>query len=146
MSVLDRDADHRVAVRKVSRTVPFGRFNPNQLISYFEIRFEQQFGYPYKARPFKDFSIMKALIHRYGEDAGPMVRLLFDDQAGMWREKRVPASILMFSDSYREITERLYGALKTKSQNAIEPEDESEPEEDEYVKVLRQIGEKHGLV
>lgn len=81
-----------------------------ELLLYFANRFKQTHGYDYPVDWIKETAILKSFKERYGENAGPMIKILFDDYSGTWNRSPVTATAL--SRGSKWITDRLYVDLQ----------------------------------
>lgn len=92
---------------------------PRDLLLYFARRFKDSQGFEYNIEWVKEIAILKSFKERYGQDAGPMIALLFDKYNGI-----VAGSVLTitaFSKGSKWIQDKLYIELnqdKIKEQEA----------------------------
>jgi len=84
--------------------------DPKDLLMYFSKRFKEVHGYDYVISWVKEIGILKSFKERYGQDAGPMVELLFDKYAGSINGSVM--TITAFSKGSKWIQDRLYIELQ----------------------------------
>jgi hypothetical protein len=81
-----------------------------QLLLYFCSKFKETQGYDYNVDWVKETSILKAFRDRYGNDAGPMIKLLFDKHNGKINDQVM--TITAFSKGSKWIQDTLYIELQ----------------------------------
>ena len=68
--------------RELVEEVDLVKADARQLLLYFASRYKEIHGFDYVVDWVKDIAILKAFKERYGVDAGPMIRILFDQNKG----------------------------------------------------------------
>ena len=98
-------------VRSEERTeILLTGFEPKDLLIYFANRFKQCHGYEYIISWVKEVAIFKSFTERYGQDAGPMVQLLFDKYDGIINGGVM--TVTAFSKGSKWIQDKLYIELQ----------------------------------
>jgi len=108
------------ATIKIDLVIADGR----QLLTYFIARFKQAHGYDYVSEWVKELSVMKSFKERYGNDAGPMIEILFDKYNGIINDGVM--TVTAFSKGSKWIQDRLYIELQNSRNKANEPKVNSE--------------------
>jgi len=109
------------------------RADARQLLLYFCSRFKEAHGYEYNVDWVKESSILKSFRERYGVDAGPMIKVLFDKRKGKVNDQVM--TITAFSKGSKWIQDTLYIELqqdKIKEENR--PSSEGLMNTDDFLK------------
>jgi len=106
------------------------------LLMYFISRFKQAHGYDYVSEWAKEHSVMKSFKERYGNDAGPMIEILFDKYNGIINDGVM--TVTAFSKGSKWIQDRLYIELQNSRAKAAEPKISTEGlmKSDDFLKRL----------
>ena len=83
---------------------------PKELLIYFANRFKETQGFEYNIEWIKEMAIFKSFKERYGEDAGPMLALLFDKYKCVINGDVLTATA--FTQGAKWIQDKLYIELK----------------------------------
>jgi len=83
---------------------------PKELLIYFANRFKETQGFEYNIEWIKEMAIFKSFKERYGEDAGPMIALLFDKYKCVVNGDVLTATA--FTQGAKWIQDKLYIELK----------------------------------
>jgi hypothetical protein len=107
---------------------------PKELLVYFANRFKETQGFEYNVEWVKEMAIFKSFKERYGEDAGPMVALLFDKYNCVINGDVMTATA--FTQGAKWIQDKLYIELKkdTIRENTPGPSTEGLMRTDEFFK------------
>jgi len=85
----------------------------NQLLKYFLFRFQEVHGYEYKVDSWpKEIKTLNAFKDRYGVDAGPMIKILFDKHNGKLDATNGVITTTAFSKGAKWIQDMLYFDVK----------------------------------
>jgi hypothetical protein len=114
----DYDSKDGIEVSRPSVTLVSNE--PKDLLLYFAGRFKECHGYEYVVSWVKEIAIFKSFMDRYGEDAGPMVELLFDKYSGV--VNNYVMTVTAFSRGSKWIQDKLYIELQqSRKQEAEKP-------------------------
>ena len=83
---------------------------PKELLVYFANRFKETQGFEYNVEWVKEMAIFKSFKERYGDDAGPMIALLFDKYNCVMNGDVLTATA--FTQGAKWIQDKLYIELK----------------------------------
>ena len=83
---------------------------PKELLVYFANRFKETQGFEYNVEWVKEMAIFKSFKERYGDDAGPMISLLFDKYNCVINGDVMTATA--FTQGAKWIQDKLYIELK----------------------------------
>jgi len=112
----DDDYDVVVEVQEITskeelvKELDLTRADARQLLLYFCSRFKETHGYDYNVDWVKETSILKSFRERYGIDAGPMIRHLFDKHKGKINDQVM--TLTAFSKGSKWIQDTLYIELQ----------------------------------
>ena len=87
-----------------------GNATPKELLLYFADRYKETHGYAYVVEWVKEMAIFKSFKERYGINAGPMIKLLFDKHKGKMNDEQVSATV--FSKGSKWMQDILYSELQ----------------------------------
>lgn len=107
----DNDDYSSVVEEVVKPGVDLVNIEAKDLLVYFCERFKQTHGYDYKVDWVKELAILKSYIERYGQDAGPMLAILFDEYKGLMNSKVM--TISAFTKGSKWIQDILYIQLQS---------------------------------
>jgi hypothetical protein len=91
----------------------------SQLLDYFVERFEQSHGYKYVVLRDRDVNIMDNFRDRYGLDAGPMIKILFDNHNGKLDATEGIISPTAFAKGSKWIQDMLYCELQEEKKKTV---------------------------
>jgi uncharacterized lipoprotein YehR (DUF1307 family) len=119
--------------RELVEEVDLAKADARQLLLYFASRYKEIHGFDYVVDWVKDIAILKAFKERYGVDAGPMIRILFDQNKGKINDAVM--TITAFSKGSKWIQDILHIEVQ---QNKIKEENKQSTEgllnTDEFIK------------
>jgi uncharacterized lipoprotein YehR (DUF1307 family) len=119
--------------RELVEEVDLVKADARQLLLYFASRYKEIHGFDYVVDWVKDIAILKAFKERYGVDAGPMIRILFDQNKGKINDAVM--TITAFSKGSKWIQDILHIEVQ---QNKIKEENKQSTEgllnTDEFIK------------
>jgi len=92
------------------KELDLSRADARELLLYFCSRFKETQGYEYNVEWVKETSILKSFRERYGIDAGPMIKLLFDKHKGKINDQVM--TLTAFSKGSKWIQDTLYIELQ----------------------------------
>jgi len=99
------------ADKKPSNTeIDLVKAEPKELLIYFANRFKETQGFDYNVEWVKEIAIFKSYKERYGDDAGPMVALLFDKYNCTLNGQVM--TVTAFSKGSKWIQDKLYIELR----------------------------------
>ena len=127
-----------VAVEGKSPTKEINLFSAEakDLLIYFANRFKETQGFEYNVEWVKEIAIFKSYKERYGDDAGPMVALLFDKYNGVFNGQVM--TVTAFSKGSKWIQDKLYIELRQDiiKENEPRPNIEGLMNSDDFLKRL----------
>ena len=119
--------------RELVEEVDLVKADARQLLLYFASRYKEIHGFDYVVDWVKDIAILKAFKERYGVDAGPMIRILFDQNKGKINDAVM--TITAFSKGSKWIQDILHIEVQ---QNKLKEENKQSAEgllnTDEFIK------------
>ena len=119
--------------RELVEEVDLVKADARQLLLYFASRYKEIHGFDYVVDWVKDIAILKAFKERYGVDAGPMIRILFDQNKGKINDAVM--TITAFSKGSKWIQDILHIEVQ---QNKLKEENKQSTEgllnTDEFIK------------
>ena len=92
------------------KELDLSKSDARELLLYFCSRFKETQGYEYNVEWVKETSILKSFKERYGVDAGPMIKLLFDKHKGKINDQVM--TLTAFSKGSKWIQDTLYIELQ----------------------------------
>lgn len=108
-----------VVVEIVEESVDLCLATERELLDYFRRKFKESHGYEYKIDWLKDTAIFRSFISRYGPDAGPMVRILFENHNGKLNAVDGVITVTAFSKAAKWIQDMLYCDLQEEKKKKV---------------------------
>jgi len=106
---------------------------PRQLLLYFASRYKEVHGFEYVIEWVKEIAILKSFKERYGVNAGPMIKLLFDKHKGKIND--MDLTLTAFTKGSKWIQDALYVELQQdKIKESNRPSSEGLMSTDDFLK------------